>query len=1131
MAKIPLRAYIKEIEAQIDRGEIDQAIAHTKNIIRAYPKQIDSYRLLGKAYLESQRYSEALDILQRLLMVIPDDFVSHVGVSIIREDEGNLDAAIWHMERAYEVEPFNPAVQDELRRLYGRRDGVEPPKIRLTRGALVRMYMRGELYPQAIAEIRAVLVDDPQRHDLLVLLARLYSLSQQKIEAIEVCSSLINKLPYCFEANQILAEILPGTSRAEDAKKFQQRVIALDPYAAFISPSAPTSRQAPDQAVMVEQYEWSPEADELQSPEWVKTIGIAWDETQEEELPDWIDSLSALPAETEMPVRDTQLGKETPAQAHLDPSTERIQDDDELVPDWMKEAGWAVSEKPTDEALAFEEENEEILPADIPSWLQSKAPEMPMDEETSEAARTDWLEDILEKPGIYKQNSDSLPEEEQAVAKSRITTDEAIELIEDVHTQEYAPEEPLPVVTAEQDSSDETATPDWLLALEEEARAPQSEQQASIPTWLTAETTGDVPSPAEDQSVPDWLKHFGEDISVSPDIETIEIAETAESSIETSAWLPEEETISMDWLSSLSAIQAKDEQAIADEAISEQETQPRQADIESETSPVSDEERQPIFDVSKRLIHQVTGQPLPDWLEDFADEKEDFSEPFATRQPAWEGESAKSEGTLEEATELDAFQEAPGSESEAAQQPQAAFEETPMDETRVGFGNTEPTQADESPFETPQMIEDWNTVAGESLIETHPTEVIDETTPELESTIDVSPNKAKTGMEAEPPIETLDIDEAMAWLESLAARQGADEATLITKPEDRTETPPDWVLEDLELMTDSPQEAEPVEEAVQRLPDDSALVSDEAIQIDSLSEQEPESETQAEIIELMEQEKTAFVDAVPQSENEFDSAFAWLESLAARQGAEEGTLITQPEERPKSRPEWLTEQPEAISEPEKADAYPSTSQASEESPDWLQTLETGEEAADEFTSVLSDTEQAVGNHEAPIETVEPLPSWLQEAEVEPERPAPTVSEAAVLDWLESMDVMDEETAPLLPFESEAELEPEEFRSAWKPELVVQPELENEEERQKTSSPLGDLRTTLEHGDIEEALEGYNHLIQAEENLPEVIKALRDALYRYPVDIDIWQSLGDAYSRNNQLQEAIEAYTQAEELLR
>ena len=85
-----------------------------------------------------------------------------------------------------------------------RRDGIEPPKLRLTRGALVRMYARGDLYRQAIAEARAAIKEDPQRLDLEIVLARMYYQTGQKAEAAEICSRLVMKLPYCMEANRIL---------------------------------------------------------------------------------------------------------------------------------------------------------------------------------------------------------------------------------------------------------------------------------------------------------------------------------------------------------------------------------------------------------------------------------------------------------------------------------------------------------------------------------------------------------------------------------------------------------------------------------------------------------------------------------------------------------------------------------------------------------------------------------------------------------------------------------------------------------------------------------------------------------------------------------------------------------------
>ncbi|MBE3142898.1 MAG: tetratricopeptide repeat protein, partial [Planctomycetes bacterium] len=252
MAKISLRGYNHEIENLINSGRIDEAIAHCKYVLKFFPKCIDTYRLMGKAYLEAQRYGEADDILTRVLSVLPDDFMSQVGMSIIREDEGNLDAAIFHMERAFEVKPSNSAIQEELRRLYGRRDGVEPPRVRLTRGALVRMYTRGELYPQAIAEIHAALTEEQKHVDLEIILAQIYLKLGRKVEATEICSRLVNKLPFCFEANRILTEILPGTSRAQDAEVYRKRVNALDPYAQFIGETIATSADAPDNLVTLD---------------------------------------------------------------------------------------------------------------------------------------------------------------------------------------------------------------------------------------------------------------------------------------------------------------------------------------------------------------------------------------------------------------------------------------------------------------------------------------------------------------------------------------------------------------------------------------------------------------------------------------------------------------------------------------------------------------------------------------------------------------------------------------------------------------------------------------------------------------------------------------------------------------
>ena len=114
MAKVHLRKYNSEIEALIERGQTDEAVAHCRHILKTFPKHLDTYRLLGKASLESKRYPDAADIFNRILMAVPDDFVSRVGLSIIADEGKRLDDAIWHMERAFEKQPSNADIQAEL---------------------------------------------------------------------------------------------------------------------------------------------------------------------------------------------------------------------------------------------------------------------------------------------------------------------------------------------------------------------------------------------------------------------------------------------------------------------------------------------------------------------------------------------------------------------------------------------------------------------------------------------------------------------------------------------------------------------------------------------------------------------------------------------------------------------------------------------------------------------------------------------------------------------------------------------------------------------------------------------------------------------------------------------------------
>lgn len=371
MGRVSLRAYNREIEDLIEHGQrLDEAVAHCRHILKTYPKHLETYRLLGKAYLEAKQYDQAVDVFRRVLIAAPEDFVAHVGMSIIADDQGKLDDAIWHMERAFEVQPSNAAIQVELQRLFGRRDGIEPPKIRLTRGALAHMYVQGALYPQAISEIRGILAHDQNRTDMQVLLARAYYKNGQKAQASESCSAVLVASPYCLEANRLMTEIAGGTQGGNAALEYRRRVNELDPYAEFAQGSLLSSDDVPDSSVMLQELEISAESPEAPAIGIAPRSGLGSEETNPEP-PSWLAS---------QPSGIGEIAAETPASENL--------------PDFLREAGWNqmptfASEPPMTQG---EETEPAISPGDLPDWVRALAPQGET-EEGRPAQKESWQED------------------------------------------------------------------------------------------------------------------------------------------------------------------------------------------------------------------------------------------------------------------------------------------------------------------------------------------------------------------------------------------------------------------------------------------------------------------------------------------------------------------------------------------------------------------------------------------------------------------------------------------------------------------------------------------------------------------------------------------------------------------
>ena len=550
MPEIPLRTYIVQLDNLIERKQVDEVIAHCRHILSLYPKHLDTYRLLGKALLEKGRHGDAADIFERVLSVMPDDFISHVGMSIVREDEANLEAALWHMERAFEAAPSNGAIQQELCRLYGRRDGVAPSKARLTRGALARMYTQGGLYLQAEAELKAALTDEPERIDLLTVLAQVYWQTDQPAQAAQTSAAILQKLPYSLEANRILLSVFRAQGRPDDGAVYRQRLEAVDPYQAFADPAANGSGSArvdPDK-VQVSRLDYIAGMEDSGSPDWLASIGARFEEPAAtrggEKQPDWLSAASEPPAqpapvgvqtgsgdvpdwlkdlEPSAPVgeneprptkpadwlKDIDLGT-TPVDTGAASQDEGLPDwlqtrtgplPAEAAPSWMQAAPATATQKPGD---ADEAVTAPIGPDALPDWMRAAAGAAGMAEDTlvitpagTRPPPAQQIDDMVKTSPLETPAEDELPDWLQAITAEPMPSGEA-----------------EPPATAMAPPAADAAMPAMAAATfeaPEPTSVPSVEEQppltaATIPAWLQSAAPEGMADTGDDSDVPDWLK-------------------------------------------------------------------------------------------------------------------------------------------------------------------------------------------------------------------------------------------------------------------------------------------------------------------------------------------------------------------------------------------------------------------------------------------------------------------------------------------------------------------------------------------------------------------------------------------------------------------------------------------------
>lgn len=220
-----LRDYLQQTEDAISKGNLDDALARCQNVLARYPDALEAQRLLGEVYLAQGNLDEAQQTFDWVLTNDPENVLVYCDRALVSENLSDFDTALDCYQQAYELSRGNSQIREEFNKLSAK---AGQQGFMFSRAGLARLYMRGDLLTQSIQEWEAVLAVTPDRLDartgLLETLWRegLYDRAEQ------LARQIVQDIPGCLKALLLLAYIVSSRD-LQQAQSLLKRAEALDP--------------------------------------------------------------------------------------------------------------------------------------------------------------------------------------------------------------------------------------------------------------------------------------------------------------------------------------------------------------------------------------------------------------------------------------------------------------------------------------------------------------------------------------------------------------------------------------------------------------------------------------------------------------------------------------------------------------------------------------------------------------------------------------------------------------------------------------------------------------------------------------------------------------------------------------
>ena len=279
LARLPnyVPALVTKAQWLTAENKLDEALARATAAVTADPSSAAAHFTLGSIHERRRDITAAAKSYNEVLRLNPRALAAQVELSRLNLAGGNRDAAVRHAEEAKQIEPANVAARVALARallsggdltraqveiaellrglpdnatvhalngsLEARRNNLRPPESRLPRAlelsptdldaiaGLVGVDVAAKQLPAAVARVESEIAKQPDRPELLVLAARVYSFAGQNDKAEQALRRAVTVDPRFSAGYDMLAQLYIQQKRLDEARVEYERIVERDPSA------------------------------------------------------------------------------------------------------------------------------------------------------------------------------------------------------------------------------------------------------------------------------------------------------------------------------------------------------------------------------------------------------------------------------------------------------------------------------------------------------------------------------------------------------------------------------------------------------------------------------------------------------------------------------------------------------------------------------------------------------------------------------------------------------------------------------------------------------------------------------------------------------------------------------------